>query len=224
MRMFDVKLQAFTKTTAAFVQPASAASVEVDVDSSVWMPIGSAVFCETGGVYTVAARPDDSTATLTNTGAVGNATPGTPIKAGSLVAPSGHPAASSSGPSGLAVVGSIANNVHYEAVSQGNGDLVVWYIAANLTGNINAILDDPPSGTTAKIKARFAYAGSHGGGISTHAVSIFDHTSGFFPVGGGNNSILEGQIYSGHYTWIDFEWFDDGSGYKWHSTASFQNP
>lgn len=132
--------------------------------------------------------------------------------------------AGASGPNGLAVVGDPTSNVHYEAVSQGNGDLVVWYIADNMTGNINAFLDNPPIGTTAKIKARFAYFGIKGGGANTHAVSIFDGSSSFIPVGGGNNSILEGQIYTGHYTWIDFEWFSDGSGYKWHSTASFQNP
>jgi len=86
MSLLDAKLNAYTLISVAFVQPASDSNVIVNVDSSAWMPVGLAVFCENGGAYLVVERTSDDTVKLKNTGASGNAAPGATIPVGSLMA------------------------------------------------------------------------------------------------------------------------------------------
>jgi hypothetical protein len=222
MGMFDTKLQAWTKVLKAFVQPASGSTVVVDVESSGWMPVGLPLFVEVGGAYTVTARPTDTSVTLKNLGVTGNAAPADVVPSGALIAPGGvAPTSGGTMPSGLVVVASSANNVHYEAVSQGNGDMVLLFVAASLTGDIGATLDAPPSGT-GKIKCRVVYAGNTG----FHKVQL---SAGVGTVGG---RLIYGAGFNAdmgpdkdYLSFADFEWFDsgDGHGKQWHCTAFYKN-
>lgn len=91
---------AFTVTTASFVQPASSGTVNIEVLSSEWSTVGEPLFITTGGSYLVTAVPDATHITVQNLGYAGNASPTTVIASSSVVTPSGFkgdPGASSSG-------------------------------------------------------------------------------------------------------------------------------
>jgi hypothetical protein len=85
----DATLQAYTHTSADFVQPASGSNVVVRVDSTAWIPIGIGAYMQGGGGYTVVAKPSSTQVTLRNEGYGGNAAPTTTIAAGALLAPGG---------------------------------------------------------------------------------------------------------------------------------------
>src|SRR6185369_4609468 len=86
----DACLQAWTKTTVDFVQPASGATVVVKVEANAWMPLGLPVFIQGGGAYTVVSRPKESSVVvLQNTGATGNTAPGATVLADALLSPGG---------------------------------------------------------------------------------------------------------------------------------------
>ena len=91
---------AFTATTASFVQPAVGSTVSVPVIDAMWVSVGQAVFVATGGNYSVSSVPDPSHMLLTNLGESENALPGAVITAESTVSPSGFSGLSSSGPPG----------------------------------------------------------------------------------------------------------------------------
>jgi len=91
---------AFTATTASFVQPAVGGTVSVPVIDAMWVSVGQAVFVATGGNYSVSSVPNSSHMILTNLGESENALPGAVITAESTVSPSGFSGLSSSGTPG----------------------------------------------------------------------------------------------------------------------------
>lgn len=80
---------AFTTTTAGFTQPAVSGTVNVAVVNSSWTAVGSYVFVATAGNYLVTAVPDATHVTIQNTGAPGNASPGSTIGSPLLMTASG---------------------------------------------------------------------------------------------------------------------------------------
>lgn len=82
-------LAAVTIVSAAFVTPAAAATVDVQVELPQALIPGSVVFVEGAGGYGVVAQLSSSTVRLANlAGYPGNAAPGTPIAAGARIGPS----------------------------------------------------------------------------------------------------------------------------------------
>lgn len=79
---------AYTKTTSSFVQPAVNSTVSVSLDNTTWLSVGIAVFIASAGSYEVNSVATGS-ATLTNLGYAGSASPGTTIATDSLVTPTG---------------------------------------------------------------------------------------------------------------------------------------
>lgn len=82
-------VNAFTTTSANFVQPAVSATVAVTVVDSSWAANGQIVFVATGGYYEVAGIPDSTHLTLENLGYDGNAAPAATITAPQQVSPGG---------------------------------------------------------------------------------------------------------------------------------------
>lgn len=82
-------LNAYTATTANFIMPAAAATVNVAVAESAWATVGQVVFVQTAGHMTVTAKPDATHLTLQNLGYTGNAAALTNIPATSTISPGG---------------------------------------------------------------------------------------------------------------------------------------
>lgn len=82
-------VNAFTDTTAQYVQPAVSGTVNVAVSDSTWVSVGQVIFVENGGYYTADAVPDGTHITLNNLGYTGNAAPAAVIAAGQDVSPGG---------------------------------------------------------------------------------------------------------------------------------------
>lgn len=80
--------------TEAFIQPAIDGEVVVSVSASTWMAEGQTIYIETGGYYTVSGIPDETSVSIVNTGAVGNAPPGFEIDQGARVVVAGSPPSS----------------------------------------------------------------------------------------------------------------------------------
>ena len=83
--------------TASFTQPASGSNVTALMANTAWLAPGGYVYVVGGGVYTVQSVPSGVSAVLTNTGAVGNASPGATVPSTSAVVASGP-----AGPQGTA--------------------------------------------------------------------------------------------------------------------------
>jgi hypothetical protein len=83
-------VNAFTTTSASFVQPAEGNSVSVSVGSTAWMGVGQAIFIETAGYFTVASIVDAGTVSLTRTAVPGFATTGATVASGKKVSPGGY--------------------------------------------------------------------------------------------------------------------------------------
>ena len=82
-------VNAYATTSGNFTQPAVSSSVTVSlIPGATWMAVGQPVYIATGGLYTVSSTTSTS-AVLTNTGAVGNASPGATVSSGAQVTPSG---------------------------------------------------------------------------------------------------------------------------------------
>ena len=96
-------VNAWTTTTAQYVQPAVGATVVVAVGSSEWAAIGQTVFIEGGGYYEVSAKPSDTQLTIRNLGYADNYAPATVVAVGKRVAPSGP--AGSDGDDGVSGAG-----------------------------------------------------------------------------------------------------------------------
>lgn len=79
---------AYTLTTAAYTQPAAAATVTVSVQSSTWLAVGSLVRTP-GGDYEVTALPSTTSVTLENLGYPGAVSPGATVASGSSVTATG---------------------------------------------------------------------------------------------------------------------------------------
>lgn len=90
-RVNDVELgvDAYSTTSASFVQPAVSATVSVTVDETGWMAVGQPVYMTTGGTYTVSSVTDTTHVVLTNLGYSGNASVGATVASGKKVSPSG---------------------------------------------------------------------------------------------------------------------------------------
>ncbi len=82
-------VNAFSVTTASFVQPAVSGTVSVAVDSTAWIAVGQPVYVSTGGQYTVASIDDSTHVTLTNLGTTGNAAPTVTVATAQALSPSG---------------------------------------------------------------------------------------------------------------------------------------
>lgn len=82
-------VDAFTLTTAAFVQPAIGSNVTVSVLDSTWIGLGQILFLENGGSYSVSSIPTAVSVQLNNLGYTGNAAPATNIPSSSKVSPGG---------------------------------------------------------------------------------------------------------------------------------------
>jgi len=82
-------VNAFTFSTVAFVMPAIGSSVEIPVLNGTWPALGQPLYVQTAGVFTVVSI-DNLVLELENTGASGNASPGTNIAISRQIAPSGY--------------------------------------------------------------------------------------------------------------------------------------
>lgn len=81
---------AFTVLTANFTQPAVGANGTASVADSTWAAVGQIIFVAGGGgYYTVVSKPTTTSIELTNLGAAGFSSPGTPIPSASQVSPAG---------------------------------------------------------------------------------------------------------------------------------------
>lgn len=109
-------LNAFSALMGGFTQPAVNATVDVVIRLGQWAVKGQTIFIENGGLYTVQRKilnADGSvTATISNTGASGNASPGSAIPIGDC-SPAGAPgaagaagASSTTGGFGIGALGS----------------------------------------------------------------------------------------------------------------------
>lgn len=85
----ELGIDAFSTTSASFVQPAVSATVSVTVDETGWMAVGQPVYMTTGGTYTVSSVTDTTNVVLTNLGYSGNAAPAATVASGKKVSPSG---------------------------------------------------------------------------------------------------------------------------------------
>jgi hypothetical protein len=102
---------AWTTTTAQFVQPAGSATVVVAVGDSSWAAVGQTVFVEGGGYYEVAAKPAATQLTLQNLNYAENFAPATVVALGKRVSPAG-------------VAGSDGDSA--TAGADGDGAYLVW--------------------------------------------------------------------------------------------------
>jgi hypothetical protein len=92
---------AYTTTSSSFTQPASAATVSVQVGDTSWMAVGEYLYVENGGYYTVSSITDSTHVVVTNLGYTGNASPGATVASSSKVSPGGiQGATGATGPSG----------------------------------------------------------------------------------------------------------------------------
>ncbi len=94
---------AFTTLAAGFTMPAIGSGANATVGSTAWLALGQPVFLATGGQLSVSAIVNSTTVSLTNTGATGNAAPGTVIASGSKLTPAGAQGANGAGGGFLAV-------------------------------------------------------------------------------------------------------------------------
>jgi hypothetical protein len=102
-------VNAFTTTSAAFTQPATNATVAVNVGNTAWMSVGQAVYVAGGGYYTVSSITDDTTAVLSNLGYTGNAAESTNVPFPASVSPAGIQGGSSDGVTSVGVTAPITN-------------------------------------------------------------------------------------------------------------------
>lgn len=77
-------INAFTTTTATFVQPAVNANVTVNVDESRWIAPTQILFHEAGGFYEAISLPSNTSVTLKNLGYSVNAVPAVNVPIGTL--------------------------------------------------------------------------------------------------------------------------------------------
>lgn len=80
-----------TTTTASYVQPETAATVEIRVVDGTWIATGAPIYVTGGGIYTKVSATDETHVVVRNTGATGNATPSATVESGQTVTPSGMP-------------------------------------------------------------------------------------------------------------------------------------
>jgi len=147
---------AFTTLTAGFTQPAVNGAVAVTVASTGWMALGMGVYIATGGYYTVTTISTSTGATLTNTGATGNAAPAATISSPQVVTAGGAPGAiGPAGPagspaialfSGLAATaapasghGSVTLEGYTAQGDSGNGKIAIWVASSTATPNTTTV-------------------------------------------------------------------------------------
>jgi hypothetical protein len=93
----------YTVTTNSFTMPAVSSSVTIPVANSDWMAVGQVVFVSGAGYFRVASKASSVSASLTNLGWTGNASPGATITTAKLVSSGGEIGAT--GPAGPAGAG-----------------------------------------------------------------------------------------------------------------------
>jgi hypothetical protein len=84
---------AFTFTSASFVQPSVNSNVTITVINTSWISVGQILYIENGGYYSVVSVPGTSSLTIKNLGYAGNASPSSTIPSVSKISPSGIPGA-----------------------------------------------------------------------------------------------------------------------------------
>jgi hypothetical protein len=80
---------AFTTTTASFIQPAVSGTVTVSVGNTSWMAQGQNLYIPSAGYYSVSVVIDSTHVVLSNLGVSGSASAGTAIAGASKVSPAG---------------------------------------------------------------------------------------------------------------------------------------
>lgn len=91
----DATLQAYTQTTADFVQPAVSSTVVVRLGSTAWIPVGLLFMVAGGGTYQVMAVPSATQATLKLIGGI--ASTGATVPSGARAAAGFAPTSGSTG-------------------------------------------------------------------------------------------------------------------------------
>src|SRR6185503_3177356 len=143
---------AFTLTTLAFTQPASAANVTVDVADSDWMGVGQKVFVEVGGYYDVVSKPSSLQVILTNLDYAGNAVAATVIPIGAQISPGGIKGVDGSVASGDMLAANNLSDVDDVPSSRNNlglGTMAVETAANYLTkaGNLTGLANNATART-----------------------------------------------------------------------------
>lgn len=111
---------AYTTTSASFVQVAGGSNVSVQVLQSGFLAVGQAVFVANGGYYTVASITG-TTVVLTANGGGQVAAPGATVPTNSALVPSGYPfnASATTGSNGIAVNAFTTTTAPFNQVAAG---------------------------------------------------------------------------------------------------------
>jgi hypothetical protein len=83
-------LSAYATVSSNFTQPAIGSSVTVAVSATAFMSAGMPLYVAAGGFYAIASVISSTSVSLTNSGGVGNVTPGATVAAGGGVIPTGQ--------------------------------------------------------------------------------------------------------------------------------------
>jgi hypothetical protein len=92
---------AYDTTTASFLMPAAAASVNVAINNTSWLGVGQVVYIAGAGYLSVASLVSGTTFSATNLNYIGNASSGATIASGAKVSPGGLVGAQGAGGAGL---------------------------------------------------------------------------------------------------------------------------
>jgi hypothetical protein len=106
---------AYTRTTASFIQPAVSSNVQLAVQATGGLPAGAPVYVAGGGFYSLVSVDDATHVTVKNLGAAGNAAPSSAVSAAALVMLSGAPGAPTVALAPVLVVENWSNTADHEA-------------------------------------------------------------------------------------------------------------
>jgi hypothetical protein len=139
MSYLDIQLTAYTSTTASFIQPDVAGSVDVPVISTGWMPLGVALFISGAGYYTIERVLDATRVRVINTGGTGCASEGTIVPANARVIAVGQ---GGGGGGGAAVISRTRYVDQHTAVAEADQTGSSSAPFATLAAAISSLLDE----------------------------------------------------------------------------------